>query len=175
MPIFLEFTSEPKGGSINLIGNGTVKWGKKKDGLINIDSCEVEVERELLEGTGAAKNREWKSPTVGPIALTKKVDNVTGILSQWAVMGGSCDCKIYFCKSGGKDGYVEYLVWTLYDVILCHYQLSADDNAEEKGTEEISFSYLKLRVDYQEYDEDGKASSTAKSNREVDLETATGG
>lgn len=135
---------------------GTVKEANHK-GWISVDSCDVEVVREVSEGTGAAKNRETRAPVVGVYNFAKKVDDSSGGLAKWSIGEPSKGIvEIHFLKTG-EAGFDAYLSIKLAQCILSKYECSADDSAEEKGSENFSISYLSIETKFQQYGEDGKA------------------
>jgi type VI secretion system secreted protein Hcp len=135
---------------------GTVTEKNYKD-WISVDSCDFEVQREVTEGTGAAKNREWKSPVVNAINFAKKADDATGGLAKWACGEPSKGKVVIAMVRTGDSGAQAYLVYTLQACILSKYSFSADDNPEEKGTEEFSISFLEIEMKFTEFDEEGTA------------------
>ena len=56
----------------------------------------------------------------------------------------------------GDEKWIEYMRWTLYDVILASYTINVDDSPEEKGTEDFTLSYLKIKTEFIETTEDEK-------------------
>jgi type VI protein secretion system component Hcp len=167
MPIFLKVPNI----------KGTVHdAGPDFNDCILIESCDIEVTREVTEGTGAAKNREFRAPTLSAINLNKKIDDASGDVAKWSVGGGAPgDALLYMVKQGGLNGYVPFMKFTMAAPILSKYSISVDDSPEEKGTEEMSISFLSIKIEFFEFDSAGGESPTKKSEGGYDLRTGKAG
>jgi type VI protein secretion system component Hcp len=157
MPIFVKIPNVPKVGEIT----GTAQWKGAK--YINCDSCEFEIEREMTEGTAAAKNREWKAPQITALSFNKKIDDSSGALAAWSVGGGSPsgDIEVHMVRTGGKEGYEAYLVYKIKFGIISHFAQTFDDSPEEKGTEEFTISFLEIEIVFNQFNEDGSQQANA--------------
>jgi hypothetical protein len=152
---------------------GWTVWNSMKN-LFHVDSIEFDVEREVLEGTGAMRNREWKAPTVNAASLSRKVDNVSGPLVQWSVGGGASNVAVYMVKSGSADkGFLVYMEYLLEKCILKKYEISGDDSPEEKGSENLELSFTAAHIRFTQFDEANKQLGSPNASN-FDLGKGTG-
>jgi len=150
--------------------DGTVQEKTHKK-WISVDSCDFEVVREVTEGTGAAKNREFKAPVVSVINFSTKVDDTTGWLGKWAMGEPSKGTVQVDMVRTGEDGYLPYIQYKLAACILSKFDFSADDSPEEKGSVSFSLSFLSIEIKFTQFNEDG--SSVAGPTTMYDLRTGT--
>jgi len=165
MPIYMKLP-----GDLATKGPVTAEGFK---GWISLDSCSQNVERPVIEGTAAAKNREWGAPKVAPVECSMKVDNSTPYLAKWSVgqpVIGDGIVEIAFVRTG-DSGYQRYVTIKLSAVILSNFSFNTSNSMEEKGTIEFKLSFLGIYFEFQQYNEDGSASSDGKVIGQYDLRT----
>jgi len=165
MPIYMKLP-----GDLATKGPVTAEGFK---GWISLDSCSQNVERPVIEGTAAAKNREWGAPKVAPFECSMKVDNSTPYLAKWSVgqpVIGDGIVEIALVRTG-DSGYQRYVTIKLSAVILSNFSFNTSNSMEEKGTIEFKLSFLGIYFEFQQYNEDGSASSDGKVIGQYDLRT----
>ena len=127
------------------------------EGTIPLTSAEFEVTREMQQGVGRGRNRSWTAPAVEKIVCNKLVEDASGKLFTWSLGADqSKDSIVISFVKLGDEKWIEYMRWTLYDVILASYTINVDDSPEEKGTEDFTLSYLKIKTEFIETTEDEK-------------------
>jgi type VI secretion system secreted protein Hcp len=149
---------------------GTVQEKNHKKWLA-VDSCDFEVVREVTEGTGAAKNREFKAPVVSVINFATKVDDSTGLLAKWSMGEPSKGTVLIDMVRTAEDGFLPYIQYRLAACILSKFDFSADDSPEEKGSVNFSLSFLSIEIKFTQYNED--QTSVAGPTTQYDLRTGT--
>lgn len=166
MPIYMNLPGPLKG-----TGPVTAEGFK---GWISLDSCSQNVERPVIEGTAAAKNREWGAPKVAPFECSMKVDNSTPYMAKWSMgqpVQGDGIVEIAFVRTG-DSGYLRYATIKLSAVILSNFSFNTSNSMEEKGTVEFKLSFLGIHFEFQQYNEDGTATSDGKVIGQYDQRTA---
>lgn len=153
---------------------GSVK-AKGYEGCVALNSCEFEVTREMQQGVGRGKNRSWTTPVVDKINCNKVVEDATGALFQWSIgaFPNQDAITLHFMKLGDEK-WVEYMKWTLEKVILSSYTVNVDDSPEEKGTEDFQFSYLIIKMEFQEFNEDEKVGKPSRAGYDLAKGIRTG-
>lgn len=146
MPIYMKI----KG----LDGSVTAEGYEK---MISLSSAEFEVTREMQQGVGRGRNRSWTAPLVEKIVCNKLVEDASGKMFAWSLGARPAEDEviIHFVKLGDEE-WVPYMKWTLYNVILASLTVNVDDSPEEKGTEDFSLSYLRIKTEFFETSEDEK-------------------
>ena len=96
-------------------------------------------------GTGKASVEE--------LSVTKYIDKATPKLFESLVTGKHiAEAKIVVRSAGGNP--VEYLKYTLKDIMVSSYS-TGGSSGEDRPTENVSFSYGKVEVEYTELNPDG--------------------
>ncbi len=96
-------------------------------------------------GTGKASAEE--------LSVTKYIDKATPKLFESLVTGKHiAEAKIVVRSAGGNP--VEYLKYTLKDIMVSSYS-TGGSSGEDRPTENVSFSYGKVEVEYTELNPDG--------------------
>ena len=96
-------------------------------------------------GTGKASVEE--------LSVTKYIDKATPKLFESLVTGKHiAEAKIVVRSAGGNP--VEYLKYTLKDIMVSSYS-TGGSSEEDRPTENVSFSYGKVEVEYTELNPDG--------------------
>lgn len=156
MPIYVKLP----GG---IVGPVTEKNHKQ---WIAIDSCDLNVERPVIEGTAAAKNREWGAPKVSAFNFSMKVEDSTGLVAKWSCgqpVLGTGETEIHFLRTG-PDGYLAYTRMKLSACILSTFNFSTSNSMEEKGTIEFKLSFLGIHWEFEQFNEAGESEVVTKAD-----------
>jgi type VI secretion system secreted protein Hcp len=90
--------------------------------------------------------------SVEDLSVTKYIDKATPKLFESLATGKHiAEAKLVVRSAGGNP--VEYLKYTLQDIIVTSY--STGSSGEDRPTENVSFSYGKIEVEYTELNPDG--------------------
>lgn len=144
--IFIEYEGIP--------GNATATGYDKQ---IRVDSFQFGVGRGITMEPGNLSNREATRPSLSEVTFTHKTDSSATLLFKEAVSGSAGkSVKIHFVQTG-KDQLVEYMTYTLTDVLVSGYSISAD--GEGDPIESVSLSYSKIEVKYIDFDKNNKNGS----------------
>ena len=157
--------------SIYLMLDG-VKGNVTADGYkdhIAVLSCQFGVGRSISMEPGNLSNREATRPSISEISLTKLADNsVTSIFKQAVTGSAGCTAEIKFVRTGA-DKVQEYMTYTLENCLVSSYSISAD--SESEPVENITLSFSKVMINYNDHDSSNKAGSPMRVG--YDLEQAT--
>lgn len=135
-------------------GNATAEGYEKH---IRVDSLQFGVGRGITMEPGNLANREATRPSLSEVTFTHKTDNSATALFKEAVTGSKGKKVIVKFVQTGTDKLVEYMNYTLYDVLVSGYSISAD--GEGDPTESVSLSYSKIEVKYNDYDKSNASAS----------------
>ena len=135
---------------------------------ISVQSLQFGVGRGISMEPGNLSNREATRPTISEVTMTKPADTSATALFKEAVTGSSGKkVTIKFVQSGA-DKVVEFMTYTLEDVLVSGYSVSAD--GESDPMESISLSFSKIMVNYNDYDKTNKSANPQRVG--YDLTTA---
>lgn len=144
--IFIEYKDIP--------GNSTAEGYEKQ---IRVDSFQFGIGRGITMEPGNLSNREATRPSLSEVTFTHKTDSSATLLFREAVSGSAGkEVKIHFVQTG-KDKLVEFMTYTLSDVLVSGYSLSADGDSDP--IESVSLSYSKIEVKYQDFDKTNAGAS----------------
>ncbi|MFL0809007.1 MAG: type VI secretion system tube protein Hcp [Agarilytica sp.] len=149
-------------------GNATAKGYEKH---IRVDSLQFGVGRGITMEPGNLANREATRPSLSEVTFTHKTDNSATALFKESVSGSQGKKVTIKFVQTGADKLVEYMTYTLTDVLVSGYSISAD--GDNDPLESISLSYAKIEVRYHDYDKTNKGASPQTVF--YDLETGTPG
>ena len=135
---------------------------------IAVLSCQFGVGRGISMEPGNMSNRESTRPSISEVSLTKTADNsVTGIFKEAVTGSAGKKVTIKFVRTGA-DKVQEYMDYTLENCLVSGYSISAD--AEGEPVENITLSFTKVMINYNDHDATNKSSSPQRVG--YDLETA---
>ena len=142
-----------------------VKWDGVKGNIteagytdhMSVNSFSFGVGRGITMETGNMANREASRPSVSEITLSKLVDKATTSIFKESVSGSKGKKIILkFLKTGdGKD--VEFMTYELEDALVSAYSISASGTGQPM--ENISLSFSKIMVKYNDFDKNNKSAS----------------
>lgn len=157
MAIYLEY----EGVQGNVTADGYDKH-------IAVLSCQFGVGRAISMEPGNMSNREATRPSISEVTLTKLADNsVTSIFKEAVTGSGGKTVTIKFVRTGA-DKVQEYMSYTLENCLVSSYSISAD--AENEPVENISLSFSKMMINYNDHDATNKSGSPQRVG--YDLTTA---
>jgi type VI secretion system secreted protein Hcp len=122
-------------GSVTAAGHE--KW-------IELQSCQLGVNRHITSPTGRGENREAATPAVSEIVVTKDLDGASPNLFRASLWGEGKTVKIDFCTTD-KDKFEPYLQLELENTLVSSYSVSGhggDSNA--RPMESLSLNYTKI-------------------------------
>jgi len=158
MAIYLEHES--------IKGNVTAEGFEK---CIKVSSCHFGVSRSITMEAGKMANREQGKPMISEVTITKEADNSVAALFKEAVTGSAGkQAKLHFVRTGTKK-VEEFLTYSLEDCLVSGYSISAD--GDEEPLENITLSFSKCEIKYQDFDKNNTKGSPTISG--YDLTKAT--
>lgn len=135
---------------------------------IGVNSVQFGVGRGISMEPGNMSNREATRPSLSEVTITKYADNsVTGIFKEAVTGSAGKKVVIKFVRTGA-DKVQEYMDYTLENVLVSGYSISADSEGEP--LESISLSFSKIMINYK--DTDAKMGGGSPQRVGYDLETA---
>lgn len=135
---------------------------------ISVQSLQFGVGRGISMEPGNLSNREATRPTISEVTLTKPADTSATALFKEAVTGSSGKKVTIKFVQTGADKVVEFMTYTLEDVLVSGYSVSA--GGESDPMESISLSFSKIMVNYNDYDKTNKSANPQRVG--YDLTTA---
>ncbi len=135
---------------------------------ISVHSLQFGVGRGISMEPGNLSNREATRPTISEVTMTKPADTSATALFKEAVTGSSGKKVTIKFVQTGADKVVEFMTYTLEDVLVSGYSVSAD--GEGDPIESISLSFSKIMVNYNDYDKTNKSANPQRVG--YDLTTA---
>ena len=124
---------------------------------ISVQSLQFGVGRGISMEPGNLSNREATRPTISEVTMTKPADTSATALFKEAVTGSSGKKVTIKFVQTGADKVVEFMTYTLEDVLVSGYSVSAD--GESDPMESISLSFSKIMVNYNDYDKTNKSAN----------------
>lgn len=135
---------------------------------IAVDSIQFGVGRGITMEPGNLSNREATRPSISEITVTKPADTSATSLFKEAVTGSSGKKVVIKFVQTGADKVTEYMTYTLEDVLVSGYSVSA--SGESDPMESISLSFAKIMVNYNDFDKSNKSANPQRVG--YDLTTA---
>jgi len=148
-----------------------IKGNTTADGYkdhLTVTSVQFGIGRGISMEPGNLSNREATRPTISEITVTKVADISTTALFKEAVTGSAGKKVVIKFVQTGSDKLVEYMTYTLEDVLVSGYSISAD--SEGDPMESISLSFAKVMVNYNDFDKSNKSANPQRVG--YDLTTA---
>lgn len=129
MPIYMKYEGV----------NGSAKG--KHNGWIELESCQVGINRHITNPSGRGSSREANVPSVPEIVITKVQDNASTPLFKESLTGAGKKVTIDFV---GKDGEV-YMSIELENVLISSFSVSGSGgDAQNKPLESLSLNATKI-------------------------------
>lgn len=126
-------------------------------GHMAVDSFSFGVGRGITMEAGNMANREAGRPSISEITLSKVADNATTSIFKESVSGSKGKkIELKFVKTGA-DKVTEFMTYELEDALVSGYSMSA--GAEGEPIENISLSFSKIMVKYNDFDKSNKSAS----------------
>jgi type VI secretion system secreted protein Hcp len=135
---------------------------------IAVQSIQFGVGRGISMEPGKLSNREATRPTLSEITISKVADTSATSFFKEAVTGSAGKKATFKFVQTGSDKVVEYMTYTLEDVLVSGYSISG--SSEGDPIESISLSYAKILVAYNDFDKTNKSSNPQRAG--YDLTTA---
>ncbi|QKX16430.1 type VI secretion system tube protein Hcp [Microbulbifer sp. YPW1] len=160
MAIYMNFNSNAPAG--NVTAKGYENW-------IEVDSFNFGVGRGISMEAGAVANREASRPSLSEVTVTKRIDAASGGLFKASVTGDEgVKVEIHVVQTGANS-VEKFAVYTLEDVIISSYSISASSGGAPH--ESISLSFSKIEADLNHADKTNKNPKNMRVG--YDLSTAT--
>lgn len=138
---------------------------KGHENWIELETCDIEVNREIKMETGNATNRESRLPSFTEMVVTKKVDKSSPNIFDRACRGKSIgDVKIDICDTNNElQPYAQY---KLSDVIISKYS----DSMHNEGLhfETMHLNYTRIEKVYIPRDAKNKAGSPMRTGYNIE-------
>lgn len=133
MPIYMKIDGVD--GSVTAVGHE--KW-------IELDSCQLGVNRHITSPTGRGTNREASAPAVSEIVVTKSLDCASAELFKLSLWGEGKKTKIDFCKTD-KDKFETYFSYELENTLISSYSVSGTGgDASSRPMESLALNFTKI-------------------------------
>lgn len=160
MAIYMNFNNKAPAG--NVTAKGYEDW-------IEVDSFNFGVGRGISMEAGAVANREASRPSLSEVTVTKRIDAASGGLFKASVTGDEgVKVEIHVVQTGANS-VEKFAVYTLEDVIISSYSISASSGGAPQ--EAISLSFSKIEADLNHADKTNKNPKNMRVG--YDLSTAT--
>jgi len=135
---------------------------------IAVLSVEFGVGRGISMEAGNMSNRESTRPSLSEVVISKEADNsVTAIFKEAVTGNAGKTVTVKFVRTGA-DKVQEYMSYTLEDVLVSNYSMSA--TSEGEPIENIHLSYSKIMINYSDFDKTNKSGNPQRVG--YDLHTA---
>lgn len=141
---------------------------------ITIDSLSWRIRRNVTMRVGKGNNRESDIPAFSEVLIMKSADASSSMLFAQACSGKVIpQIQIDICITG--DSLKPYSQYTLYDVIVSHYEDSVqhDANQPNPNKELVALNFTKIEKKFTPYDSSHSAQGPITSS--YDLATAQSG
>ncbi|UTA46632.1 type VI secretion system tube protein Hcp [Simiduia sp. 21SJ11W-1] len=160
MAIYMNFNGNSPAG--NVTAEGYANW-------IEVDNFHFGVGRAITMEAGAMANREASRPSISEITVTKPLDSASGGLFKASVTGDAgVKVEIHVVQTGANK-VEKYATYTLEEVIISSYSVSAAAGGAPQ--ESLSLSFAKIEADLTHADKTNK--NTKNMRVGYDLTTAT--
>ncbi|MDH5179173.1 MAG: type VI secretion system tube protein Hcp [Gammaproteobacteria bacterium] len=134
---------------------------------IAILSAQFGVGRGISMEPGNMSNREATRPSISEVTLTKTADNsVTAIFKEAVTGSAGKKAELKFVRTGA-DKVTEYMTYTLENCLVSGYSISAD--SESEPLENITLSFSKIMINYNDHDATNKAGSPQRVGYDLEL------
>jgi type VI secretion system secreted protein Hcp len=135
MPIYMQFGEDAEQIRGNVGAGPHAGW-------IELNSCQIGVNRHVTNPTGRGTNREGSAPSVSEIVITKKTDASSSGLFRESLNGTGKKVIIDFVKEGEIE---PYLSLTLEDTLISSYNVSGSGGGNKSAPmESLSLNFTKI-------------------------------
>jgi type VI secretion system secreted protein Hcp len=124
-------------------------WGANNDGSFSSN-----------KGGGAGK------VAMQDFKFTMDANKASPKLMLACATGQHIKSAVLTCRKAGKEQQ-EYLKYTLSDVLVSNYQTSTPSNGGAIPTDEVSFNFAKIEVEYKEQNADGTLGGAVKAGYDL--------
>ncbi len=135
---------------------------------IALNSVSFGVGRGISMEAGNLTNREATRPTISEVSITKFADTSVTSLFKESVTGSAGKTVVIKLVRTGGDKVQEYMNYTLENCLVSGFSISAD--AEGEPVENITLSFSKIMISYNDFDAKNKTSNPQRVG--YDLATA---
>ena len=135
---------------------------------IAVMSVQFGVGRGISMEAGNMSNRESTRPSLSEVTITKLADNSVTSIFKEAVTGNAGKKVVIKFVRTGADKVQEFMDYTLEDVLVSGYSMSASSDGEP--VESITLSYSKIMINYSDFDKTNKSGNPQRVG--YDLTTA---
>lgn len=135
---------------------------------IAVMSVQFGVGRGISMESGNMSNRESTRPSLSEVTITKVADNSVTSIFKEAVTGNAGKKVVIKFVRTGADKVQEFMDYTLEDVLVSGYSMSA--SSEGEPVESITLSYSKIMINYSDFDKTNKSGNPQRVG--YDLTTA---
>ena len=132
MPIYMKYD----GIDGQVTSAGHEKW-------IELESCQLGVNRMITSPSGRGANREASAPSVSEIVVTKVLDESSTNLLRESLWGKGKKVEIDFTRTGTDKTQTPYLKLTLENVLLSGLSMSSGG---DRPTESLSLNFTKIEM-----------------------------
>ena len=137
----------------NVTAKGYEDW-------IELDSFSLGCGRGITMEVGNMANREATRPSISEVSATKMMDNASGGLFKESLTGvEGVEVQIHIVQTGAKQ-VEKYAAYTLSDVLISSYSVSASGGSAPG--EALSLSFSKIVADLQGADKTNKNGQNMK-------------
>jgi len=147
-----------------------IKGNVTADGFadhIKILSLHFGVGRGISMEPGNMANREATRPSLSEITISKLADNATTPLFKESVTGSAGKTVTIKFVQTGSDKVTTYMDYELQDCLVSGYSISAD--SEGDPIENITLSFAKIMVNYNDFDKNNKSQSPQRVGYDLTL------
>jgi type VI secretion system secreted protein Hcp len=102
----------------------------------------------------------------------KNVDKSSPKLMLACATGQHIKSAILTCRKAGKEQQ-EYLIVKFHDLLISSYQTGGSQGANHLPTDQISFNYTKVEIEYKEQKQDGTLGSPVKVGYDLKQQKAS--
>ncbi|HRH46779.1 MAG TPA: type VI secretion system tube protein Hcp [Pyrinomonadaceae bacterium] len=126
--------------------------GKYK-GWIELESCQLGVNRNINSPMGRGAEREAGAPNIGEIVITKRQDGASTKLFRESLNGAGKKVTIVFADKDGN----EYLKLELENTMISSYNVSGyGGDANSRPMESLSLNFIKVTITAKPISKDAK-------------------
>ena len=136
MAVYMNFNALAPSGNVT---------AKGYEGWIEVSSFNFGVGRGITMEAGAMSNREAGRPSLSEVTVTKQLDASSGLLLKSSLTGAEGVTVLIHVVKTGADSVEKYAEYTLEEVIISSYSMSA--SAGGAPQESISLSFAKIEAD----------------------------
>lgn len=149
-----------------IFGNASAEEYK---GHISLFSTHFNIQRSISMEVGSMCNRENSCPKFSEVTIMKEADSSLPLFFKESVVGSKGKTAVLKYVRTGKTKLQEYMTYTLSDVMVSNYIISA--TKDNQPLEIITLSYSKSIISHQSFDANNAPACLARNG--YDLASAT--